>query len=91
MEPLGEGRGLGAMPAIEFDTDRPTRKPAAALTTAIVAEAEARGLILLTCGTRANVVRLLPPLTIPFEVLEEGLDILEASVESAIMKTSAAA
>jgi 4-aminobutyrate aminotransferase/(S)-3-amino-2-methylpropionate transaminase len=91
MEPMGEVRGLGAMQAVEFVTDRATRKPDAALTTAIVAEAEARGLILLTCGTRANVVRLLPPLTIPFEVLEEGLDILEASVESAIMKTSAAA
>ncbi len=91
MEPMGEVRGLGAMQAVEFVADRATRKPDAALTSAIVAEAEARGLILLSCGTRANVVRLLPPLTIPFEVLEEGLDILEASVESAIMKTSVAA
>jgi 4-aminobutyrate aminotransferase/(S)-3-amino-2-methylpropionate transaminase len=91
MEPMGEVRGLGAMQAVEFVTDRASRKPDAPLTAAIVAEAEARGLILLSCGTRANVVRLLPPLTIPFEVLEEGLDILEASVESAIMKTSAAA
>jgi 4-aminobutyrate aminotransferase len=91
MEPMGEIRGLGAMQAIEFVTDRATRKPDAALTAAIVAEAEARGLILLSCGTRANVVRLLPPLTIPFEMLDEGLDILEASIEGAIMKTSAAA
>jgi 4-aminobutyrate aminotransferase/(S)-3-amino-2-methylpropionate transaminase len=91
MEPMGEVRGLGAMQAVEFVTDRASRKPDAPLTAAIVAEAEARGLILLSCGTRANVIRLLPPLTIPFEVLEEGLDILEASVESAIMKTSAAA
>ena len=36
-------------------------------------------------------VRLLPPLTIPFEVLEEGLDILEAAIEGAITKTAAAA
>jgi 4-aminobutyrate aminotransferase/(S)-3-amino-2-methylpropionate transaminase len=91
MEPMGEVRGLGAMQAVEFVTDRASRKPDAALTAAIVAEAEARGLILLSCGTRANVVRLLPPLTIPFEVLDEGLDILEASIEGAITKTAAAA
>jgi 4-aminobutyrate aminotransferase/(S)-3-amino-2-methylpropionate transaminase len=91
MEPIGEIRGLGAMQAVEFVTDRSSRKPDAALVAAIVAEAEARGLILLSCGTRANVVRLLPPLTIPFEQLEEGLDILEASIEGAIMKTAAAA
>jgi 4-aminobutyrate aminotransferase/(S)-3-amino-2-methylpropionate transaminase len=36
------------------------------------------------------VIRLLPPLTIPFEVLEEGLDLLEASIEGAIMETAAA-
>jgi 4-aminobutyrate aminotransferase/(S)-3-amino-2-methylpropionate transaminase len=79
------------MQAVEFVTDRASRKPDAAHTAAIVAEAEARGLILLSCGTRANVVRLLPPLTIPFEVLDEGLDILEASIEGAITKTAAAA
>jgi 4-aminobutyrate aminotransferase/(S)-3-amino-2-methylpropionate transaminase len=91
MEPMGEVRGLGAMQAIEFVTDRASRNPDAPLTTAVVAEAEARGLILLSCGTRGNVVRLLPPLTIPFEVLDEGLDILEGSIEAAISRTAAAA
>jgi 4-aminobutyrate aminotransferase len=91
MEPMGEVRGLGAMQAVEFVTDRGSRAPDAALTAAIVAEAEARGLVLLSCGTRGNVVRLLPPLTIPFEQLDEGLDILEASIEGAISKTAAAA
>ena len=91
MEPMGEVRGLGAMQAVEFVTDRGNRRPDAGLTAAVVAEAEARGLILLSCGTHANVVRLLPPLTIPFEVLEEGLDILEAAIEGANTKTAAAA
>jgi len=91
MEPMGEIRGLGAMQAVEFVADRDSRSPDAGLTATIVTEAEARGLILLSCGTRANVVRLLPALTIPFEVLEEGLDILEASIEAAIQKTAAAA
>ncbi|MCB1345907.1 MAG: aminotransferase class III-fold pyridoxal phosphate-dependent enzyme, partial [Rhodobacteraceae bacterium] len=53
---------------------------------AIVAEAETRGLILLSCGTRYNVLRLLPPLTIPMEHLHEALDILEAAIEAATMK-----
>ena len=56
-----------------------------------MAEAETRGLILLSCGTRANVVRLLPPLTTPFDILDEGLDILEASIEAAIQRNAVAA
>lgn len=91
MEPMGEVRGLGAMMAVEFVTDRASRAPDATLTAAIIAEAEERGLILLSCGTRGNVVRLLPPLTTPFEVLDEGLDILEASIEAAISRTAVAA
>jgi len=91
MEPMGDVRGLGAMQAVEFVTDRASRGPDAALTNAIVAEAEARGLILLSCGTRANVVRLLPPLTTPFDILDEGLDILEASIEAAIQRNAVAA
>ena len=52
-----------------------TAQPAA--TKAIAAAAHARGLILLTCGTYGNVLRLLPPLSMPDHLLEEGLDVLE--------------
>lgn len=85
---IGDVRGLGAMNAFELVKDRETRAPDAALTAAIVAEAEARGLILLSCGTRYNVIRMLPPLTIPMEQLAEALDIIEASVEAAIQKAA---
>ncbi len=85
---VGDVRGLGAMNAFELVKDRETRAPDAALAAAIVAEAEARGLILLSCGTRYNVIRLLPPLTIPMDQLAEALDIIEASVEAAIQKTA---
>ena len=50
---------------------------------AVLTHAEARGLILLSCGTSANVVRLLAPLTIPDAVLNEGLDILAAALRGA--------
>ena len=84
MERIGDVRGLGAMVAMEFVEDRASRAPAAGLTSRVVAEAEKGGLILLSCGTRANVVRLLPPLTIEASVLEEGLVILEAAIEAAL-------
>ncbi|WP_207100694.1 4-aminobutyrate--2-oxoglutarate transaminase [Paracoccus shandongensis] len=89
MECIGEVRGLGAMNAFELVTDRATNAPDAALAGAIVAEAEARGLILLSCGTRYNVIRLLPPLTIPMAQLDEALDIIEASIEAATMRQAA--
>ncbi|MEW5422820.1 4-aminobutyrate--2-oxoglutarate transaminase [Amorphus sp. 3PC139-8] len=83
-EAIGDVRGLGAMVAYELVTDRSTKAAAPELTGRIVEEAEARGLILLSCGTRANVVRLLPPLTIPDAVLAEGLDLMEAAIEAAL-------
>lgn len=84
MEPIGDVRGLGAMVAFEMVTDRDSNDPNTAVTARIVAEAEKRGLIILPCGTFGNVVRLLPPLTTPMEQIDEALDILEASIETAI-------
>jgi len=83
MERIGDVRGLGAMVAFELVTDRQTKDASPELTARIVAEAEKRGLILLSCGTRANVIRLLPPLTIEENILAEALDMLEASIEAA--------
>ena len=80
---IGDVRGLGAMVAFELVKDAKTKEPDAELTASILAHAEKRGLILLSCGTSANVVRLLAPLTIPDAVLEEGLTILSAAVRDA--------
>jgi 4-aminobutyrate aminotransferase-like enzyme len=88
---IGEVRGLGAMVAMELVKDRKTKEPDAALTSAVVAQAEQRGLILLSCGTSANVVRLLSPLTIPDAVLEEGLNILSEALRAAYGRESARA
>ncbi|HWJ37121.1 MAG TPA: 4-aminobutyrate--2-oxoglutarate transaminase [Steroidobacteraceae bacterium] len=88
---IGDVRGLGAMVAFELVKDPKTKEPDAELTAAILAHAEKRGLILLSCGTSANVVRLLAPLTIPDAVLEEGLAILSAALEDAYGRESARA
>jgi 4-aminobutyrate aminotransferase len=85
---IGEVRGLGAMVAFELVKDAKTKEPDAELTAAILANAEKRGLILLSCGTSANVVRLLAPLTIPDAVLDEGLSILTTALHDAIGRES---
>jgi 4-aminobutyrate aminotransferase len=88
---IGDIRGIGAMIAFELVTDRASRSADPDLTNRIVAEAEALGLIILSCGTRANVVRLLPPLTIPDNHLAEALDLLEQAILNATAAQKAAA
>jgi 4-aminobutyrate aminotransferase/(S)-3-amino-2-methylpropionate transaminase len=74
---IGDVRGLGAMQAIELVRDRGTREPAPAETREVIAEARARGVLLLGAGTYGNVVRFLVPLTVPDDLLEEGLAVIE--------------
>ena len=88
---MGDIRGLGAMMAFELVKDPKTKEPDAELTASILAHAEKRGLVLLSCGTAANVVRLLSPLTIPDAILEEGLNILAAALKAACGVESARA
>lgn len=81
---IADVRGLGAMSAVEFCHGQDPKKPAADITKRLVAEAANRGLFLLSCGSYGNVLRLMLPLTIQDNVLEEGLDILEASLAAAV-------
>ena len=73
---IGNVRNLGAMVAMELIKDGDINQPNPELTKALVAEAPKHGLILLSCGIRANVIRILPALTMSDEVLNEGMDIL---------------
>ena len=72
---VGEVRGRGAMLAIEL-VDPQTQEPATNLTKAVAAEANRSGVVTVTCGTYGNVIRLLPPLVIPDELLTEGIDVI---------------
>jgi len=81
---IGDVRNLGAMVAMELVTDRETKEPAADLTKALVAKAAEKGLILLSCGTYANVIRILVPLTASDALVDEGLDIIERSLEELV-------
>ena len=79
---IGDVRGLGAMCAMEIVKDRKTKEPDQALTQAIIAEASRKGLLLLAAGVYSNVIRLLMPIVITDEQLEEGLWILEQALSS---------
>ncbi|WP_054287037.1 4-aminobutyrate--2-oxoglutarate transaminase [Gulbenkiania mobilis] len=76
---IAEVRGLGAMVAVEF-SKAGSHEPDADFTKKVQAHALENGLILLTCGIYANVVRFLFPLTIEDSVFAEALDKLEAAI-----------
>jgi 4-aminobutyrate aminotransferase/(S)-3-amino-2-methylpropionate transaminase len=78
---IGDVRGRGAMLAVELAVPGSTGPsgpaPDAAATAAVAKAAHELGLLLLTCGTYGNVIRLLPPLVISDEELDRGLGLLE--------------
>jgi 4-aminobutyrate aminotransferase/(S)-3-amino-2-methylpropionate transaminase len=73
-------RGLGAMVAIELCKGGDLKQPDADMTKRLVTEATRRGLILLSCGTYGNVIRILVPLTASDAIVDEGLAIIDASL-----------
>lgn len=72
---IGEVRGRGAMIAIEL-VKSGTAEPDAELTQKLSTAAHAAGVVVLTCGMFGNIIRLLPPLTISDDLLNEGLEVL---------------
>ncbi len=79
---IGDVRGRGAMIAIEL-VQPGTKDANAAAAKSIVTYCNQHGVIALACGTYGNVIRLLPPLVITDEQLEDGLDVLAAAVRAA--------
>jgi len=76
-ELIGDVRGKGPMMAMELVNDRTSKEPAQEKTQKLVRFCYEKGLILLSCGTFGNVVRLLMPLVIEDEDLDKGLSIIE--------------
>ncbi|MEU5099917.1 4-aminobutyrate--2-oxoglutarate transaminase [Streptomyces sp. NPDC020996] len=77
---IGDVRGRGAMVAIELVEQHGDRVPAPDLTARIARRCHENGLLVLTAGSYGNVLRFLPPLSIPDALLEEGLTILSEAV-----------
>ncbi len=79
---IGDIRGVGAMRAIELVKDRTTKEAATAETKAILTACHQKGLLIISAGTFGNVVRMLAPLVISDQQVEEGMRILEEAIAS---------
>jgi 4-aminobutyrate aminotransferase/(S)-3-amino-2-methylpropionate transaminase len=79
---IGDVRGLGAMRAIELVRSADKKEPAKEETERIVRYCYTHGLLMISAGTYGNVLRLLVPLIITDDQLNEGLDILQAAIAS---------
>lgn len=77
---IADIRGPGAMVAFDIVKERNGRDPDAETTKRIIQRAYENGLILLSCGTSANTIRILVPLTASDETIDEGLAILEKAL-----------
>ncbi len=81
-ELIGDVRGIGPMIALELVKDRKSKAPAAEEAKALVKYCNEQGLILLSCGSYGNIIRLMIPLVIDAEPLEKGLKILEKGFDA---------
>ncbi|MBA3049104.1 4-aminobutyrate--2-oxoglutarate transaminase [Brevundimonas sp.] len=79
--PIAGIRGPGAMVGFDIVRERGGGEPDGAEAKAVTVRALQKGLLLLSCGVHGETIRLLAPLTTPDAILDEGLDILEASLE----------
>jgi 4-aminobutyrate aminotransferase len=77
---VGDIRGLGLLQGVELVEDRETRSPATTAAGRVVGAALRRGVILLSEGPRANILALVPPLTITDEQLDYAVQVLEEEV-----------
>jgi 4-aminobutyrate aminotransferase/(S)-3-amino-2-methylpropionate transaminase len=78
--PISAIRGPGAMIAFDIVQERGGHRPDADQTKRVIAKAREAGLILLSCGVNANTIRLLVPLTVRDDVLQEGLAALQSAL-----------
>ena len=79
---IGEVRGLGLMIGIEFTTE--AGEPDKETAKAVVQRCLDEKLVLLTCGTYGNVIRLIPPLVINDAHVEKAWDIFTSALESVV-------
>jgi 4-aminobutyrate aminotransferase / (S)-3-amino-2-methylpropionate transaminase / 5-aminovalerate transaminase len=88
---VGDVRGLGGMQAIELVKSAETLDPAAEETKQITQYCYEHGLITITAGSYSNVIRVLVPLVVTDEQMDEALDVLEAALQVVSERQSAVA
>lgn len=80
---VGDVRGVGPMRLVEFVRDRVAKTPAPEETLAIIQRAVSRGVVLIRAGLFSNCIRLLPPIVITDDQLDEALEVLEGAMGEA--------
>ena len=78
--PIAAIRGPGAMVGFDVVKGRGGNEPDADGTKKIVAKALHEGLLLLTCGTYGNTIRVLVPLTASDALVDEGMTLFEKAL-----------
>jgi 4-aminobutyrate aminotransferase/(S)-3-amino-2-methylpropionate transaminase len=78
------------MQAIELVQSQETKAPAADETKKITQYCYEHGLIMITAGSYSNVIRVLVPLVVTDEQLDEGLDVLESAIATVCDRKDAA-
>lgn len=79
-EIVGDVRGKGLMIGVEIVKDRETKERAPEFAKEITMECFRHGLMLLRCGP--NTLRIVPPLSISKETVDQGLDILFEAIRT---------
>ncbi|MBZ5858822.1 aspartate aminotransferase family protein [Flavihumibacter profundi] len=83
---IGDVRGLGAMMAFELVKDQDPFRPDAELCKKLIAFCAEHGLIVISAGVNGNIIRVLSPLVIEENLLDRGLDIIEAGLAALTSK-----
>jgi 4-aminobutyrate aminotransferase/(S)-3-amino-2-methylpropionate transaminase len=83
---IGEVRGMGAMQALELVRSKHTREPAPDETRIISQRCYENGLITITAGSYSNILRLLMPIVITDEQMNEAMNVMEAAIATVVEK-----
>ena len=79
------------MQAIELVQSKETRQPAPEETKQVTQYCYEHGVITITAGSYGNVIRLLVPLVITREQMDEALDVLQSGLQMVCEKMGAVA
>ena len=79
---IGDIRGLGGMQAIELVRSPDKREPAADETKEVTKYCYEHGVITITAGSYSNVIRLLVPLVVTNDQMDEALDVVESALQT---------
>jgi 4-aminobutyrate aminotransferase len=85
-EMVGDVRGIGLMIGMELVKDKKTKVPAVKEREGILNDLFQSGMLVLPSGESS--IRLIPPLTISYENLEKGMDLLESAIAKASKRNS---